>query len=147
LPGPDAERDHVGAGREGANGEARSRDPLEALRGLEQRLEAASEAAERLLGDAARQATRRVPPKGWHPPGDDSAGTRGHGALFGSGDADLLLAALATVRDRIPPELQQRLADALREVLEALRALIDWYLQRSERPPHQPADIQDIPIL
>ena len=34
------------------------------------------------------------------------------------------------MRDLIPPELQQRLAEALREVLQALRDLLDWYLER-----------------
>ncbi len=51
------------------------------------------------------------------------------------------------VRDRIPPELQQRLAEAIREVLLALRALIDWYLERTERARSGPAEVQDIPIL
>jgi hypothetical protein len=53
----------------------------------------------------------------------------------------------ASLRDRIPPELQQRLADAVREVLLAVRALIDWYLERSERDRAEPRQVQDIPIL
>ena len=36
------------------------------------------------------------------------------------------------MRDLIPPELQQRLINALREVLQALRDLLDWYLERLE---------------
>ena len=51
------------------------------------------------------------------------------------------------MRDRIPPELQQRLAEAIREVLLALRALIDWYLERTDRARSGPAEVQDIPIL
>ena len=62
-------------------------------------------------------------------------------------EADLLLGLLTSLRDRIPPELQQRLAEAVREVLLALRALIDWYLERTERRAAEPAEVQDIPIL
>jgi hypothetical protein len=50
------------------------------------------------------------------------------------------------LRDLIPPELQKRLAEALRELLLALRALIDWYLERSERRRAAPTKVQDIPI-
>ena len=58
-----------------------------------------------------------------------------------------MLGVLASLRDRIPPELQQRLADAVREVLLAVRALIDWFLERSERERAKPRQVQDIPIL
>jgi hypothetical protein len=46
----------------------------------------------------------------------------------------------------VPPELQRRLAVALRELLLALRALIDWYLERAERRGAAPSEVQDIPI-
>jgi hypothetical protein len=59
----------------------------------------------------------------------------------------VLLALLNAVRDRIPPELQRRLAEAFREVLLALRALIDWYLERTERRRAASAQVEDIPIL
>ena len=36
---------------------------------------------------------------------------------------------------------------ALRELLLALRALIDWYLERLERRREQSVEVQDIPIL
>ncbi|HWE07978.1 MAG TPA: hypothetical protein VG325_01410 [Solirubrobacteraceae bacterium] len=122
-------------------------DPEDALGRLEQRLDAASEAAERLLADAAARVSRTPPPSGWQqaePEGDDRRD--GLGGLFGS-DAHLLLGLLASVRDRIPPELQQRLAEAVREVLLALRALIDWYLERTDRRGPQATEVQDIPIL
>ncbi len=115
------------------------------LRRLEQRLDAASEAAERLLADAAARATRKPPPAGWQQPRPEGEEAR-DGGLFGA-DAELLLGLVASLRDRIPPELQQRLAEAVREVLLALRALIDWYLERSERRAAEPAEVQDIPIL
>jgi hypothetical protein len=152
----------------------------DALRRLEERLERAAAAAERLLGDAVvaagagagssrpspgrrpgesgpgptdpgRDAGRGgangpppVPPAGWQRPEPDGDPDR---SASGKGELDLLLAVLASVRDRIPPELQQRLADAVREVLLAVRALIDWYLERSERHRREPAQVQDIPIL
>jgi hypothetical protein len=115
------------------------------LRRLEERLDAASEAAERLLADATARVTRRPPPAGWQQPRPEGA-EAGDGGLFG-GDAELLLGLVASLRDRIPPDLQQRLAEAVREVLLALRALIDWYLERSERRTAEPAEVQDIPIL
>jgi hypothetical protein len=121
-----------------------SDDPLSRL---EERLDRATEAAERLFAHAADQATRKPPPAGWQQPAPepDGAGRRADSLL--GGEVDLLLGVLSSLRDRIPPELQQRLADALREVLLALRALIDWYLERSERSRSEPVEVQDIPIL
>jgi hypothetical protein len=58
-----------------------------------------------------------------------------------------LLQLVHALRDLIPPELQRRLAAAIRELLLALRALIDWYLDRFEQRRREPADVQDIPIL
>jgi hypothetical protein len=120
----------------------------DALSRLERRLDAASEAAERLLADAdaAARATRQPPPSGWQQPRPKADGESGGAGLFGS-DTDLLLGLLAAVRDRIPAELQQRLAEAVREVLLALRALIDWYLERTGGRASEPAEVQDIPIL
>ena len=46
----------------------------------------------------------------------------------------LLLQFIQAVRDLIPPDLQRRLGEAVRELLLALRALIDWYLERTEQP-------------
>jgi hypothetical protein len=150
----------------------------DALRRLEERLDRAAAAAERLLGDAVAAAGAGsgpprpapgqrpdasgrgpvdpggdggrggangpppVPPAGWQRPGSNGDPER-----RGSGELDLLLAVLASLRDRIPPELQQRLSEAVREVLLAVRALIDWYLERTERHRAEPAQVQDIPIL
>jgi hypothetical protein len=110
-------------------------------------LDRASEAAERVLADVAQRVTRKPPPAGWQqPPPAGNDGETGPGMAFGA-DADLLLGLLGTLRDRIPPDLQQRLAEAVREVLLALRALIDWYLERTQRRRSEPTEIQDIPIL
>jgi len=126
----------------GAPGADAGSERLEdALGRLEERLDRASQAAERLLADAAGHVTRRPPPAGWQQAAPDGDPAASLGA-----DADLLLGLLSALRDRIPPDLQQRLAEAIREVLLALRALIDWYLERSERQRSAPSDVEDIPI-
>jgi hypothetical protein len=115
----------------------------DALSRLEERLERASEAAERLLSDATQRAARKPPPAGWQQPASDEQ-RRDPGA---GGDIDLLLGLLRSLGELIPSELQRRLADALRELLLALRALIDWYLERSELRRPEPVEVQDIPIM
>ena len=50
------------------------------------------------------------------------------------------------MRDLVPPEVVERLAAAVRELLLAVRALIDFYLERLERPGSEPDGLQDIPI-
>ena len=141
-------------------GAAPAREPVEdALGRLEERLDRASRAAERLLADAAERMMGggetgeaetaaegeplTPPPAGWQY--TQAGHQRGAPPLLA--DADLLLGLFAAVRNRIPPDLQQRLGEAIRELLLALRALIDWYLERSERARSGPAEVQDIPIL
>jgi hypothetical protein len=115
----------------------------QALRRLERRLDEASAAAERLIAEAAASAAstardRRPPPAGWQAPSSDGTGS--------TRDAELLAEVLQRLRDLIPPELEQRLAEALREVLLAIRALLDWYIERLERRRAAPAEVHDIPI-
>ena len=114
----------------------------ERLRRLEQRLDRASAAAERLMAEAAASdGTGREPPAaGWQAPESEAAGRR-------DDELDALIALLRSLRHRIPPDLQQRLVTALRELLEAIRALLDWYLERLEHPRREPTEVQDIPIL
>jgi hypothetical protein len=88
---------------------------------------------------------RRPPPSGWQRPRLDDRSERDR--WLDSDELELLLTVLAGVRDRIPPELRRRLADAVRELLMAIRALIDWYLERTDRPAQASADVEDIPIL
>jgi hypothetical protein len=49
------------------------------------------------------------------------------------------------LRRAAPRELQGQLTDLIREFLLTLRSLIDWYLERLDREPHEPK-VEDIPI-
>ncbi len=119
---------------------------------------------------AAGDARDRPPPAGWRRPGEERAAVDLELLLELLGSLREPLAAvrepLASARERVPVEIQQRLAEASRDLLLALRALIDWQLERSEpraggrvgskRSPgrggarHQaaePGPVRDIPIL
>jgi hypothetical protein len=118
-------------------------EPPDALRRLEERLSRASDAAERLIAEAARTDPRdRPPPAGWQAPPRDDDDSRARGAS----EVEALMQALQALRELIPPDVLDRLAAALREVLLAIRALIDFYLERIERRPAEPVEVQDIPI-
>jgi hypothetical protein len=120
-------------------------DPDALLGRLEERLGRASEAAERLFAEAgtAARGPRTPPPSGWQTPEADGEARERRG---GTSELETLLAALASLRGLIPPDLQRRLSDAVRELLLAVRALIDWYLERSKHGRAAPAEVQDIPI-
>jgi hypothetical protein len=116
----------------------------DALRRLEARLSQASEAAERLFAEAAESvAGRKPPPAGYQAPAAEENGR----SPLGTEDLELLGQILHRMRDLIPADLQRRLAEALRELLLAVRALIDWYLERLERRRATPVEVTDIPIL
>jgi hypothetical protein len=137
-PPPPTEPDEPSGAREG-------------LRRLEERLDRASAAAERLIAEAgehaaARFAGRRPPEAGWQAPSDPPAAGAGSGADAGA-EVELLSQVLRSLRDLIPPDLEQRLAEALRELLLAVRALIDHYVERLERRRGEPVEVEDIPIL
>jgi hypothetical protein len=194
APPPEDGEPHGAAGPEEREprGDPASGSPEDALRRIEQRLERASEAAERLMAQVAGEAVRAGRARGagnpggggaGDPPVGGSAGNPGGGGAGnpgggGAGDPpggggaapppnappagwqaaedsprgstselDPLVALIQAVRDLIPPDLQERLTAALREVLLALRALIDWYLERLDRRRAQGVEVQDIPIL
>ncbi len=143
--------------------------PEELLRQLEQRLDRASSAAERLLADAVGSAARadggaagagvpsagesggekagteegtrgpEPPPAGWQMPESDTADA-------GRRDVELIARVLHSLQELIPPDLAARLGEALHELLLAVRALIDWYLERVEQRRREPPEVQDIPI-
>lgn len=111
-------------------------EPTDALRKLEDRVGKASDEAQRLI-DEARP---KPPPAGWQAPGQDGSRESAGSELDG------LISAVRSLRDLVPPEVMQRLAEALKEVLLAIRSLIDYYIERLERPREEPPEIKDIPI-
>ncbi len=104
----------------------------------------AFEAAERLVREAharAEEAARSadVPPAGWQVPGSSADRPP-------FPDLSALMGLLETVRGAIPPELARQLADALRELLIAIRAILDYSIERLERRPPPEPSVEDIPI-
>src|SRR5512132_2468197 len=95
-------------------------DPLHELR---ERIRATQDAAEQLAGDAGEWPREHA-----------------HDELAA------LVALLRALRDLVPPELQQQLAEIVRQVLLLLRAVIDFWVARLEAPGATEVDVQDIPI-
>ena len=60
-------------------------------------------------------------------------------------DFSALFVLLDAVRRVVPRELQQQLTAVIREALLTLRSLIDWYLERLDRPPREP-EVEEIRI-
>jgi hypothetical protein len=60
-------------------------------------------------------------------------------------DPSSLFLVLDGLRRAAPRELQGQLTDLIREFLLTLRSLIDWYLERLDRPSREP-EVEDIPI-
>jgi len=121
-------------------------DEADALRAVRAHLDDAHAAADRLVREAQRQAEAsgppprpHVPPRGWESPGD-------HGS--GSLDPAALLALIEAVRDAVPPELSHQLAEAVRDLLLALRALLDYAIERLGEPAPGGAgiEVEDIPL-
>ena len=120
-------------------GRRRIRARRRRIRAGRRRIRAAPPAAPGAGNDAPAGDPATPPPAGWQTTDDD--------ARESTSELDPLVALVQAMRDLIPPELQQRLIAALREVLLALRALIDWYLERLDRRREQGVEVQDIPIL
>jgi hypothetical protein len=106
------------------------------------RLRAQYAEAERLVREAQRaaeeSAAREVPPHGWSVPRTEQPTP-----LL---DLSQITALLESLRGLVPPELVRQLADALRELLLALRAVLDWYIARLEPGDRGSTDVQDIPV-
>jgi hypothetical protein len=94
-------------------------DPISELR---ERVLAAQAAAERLAGEA-------------HIPRPEARD-----------ELDALVALLRTLRDLVPPELQQQVSELIRQVLLLLRAIIDFWVDRLDTPAGSEVEVQDIPI-
>ena len=132
---PDASEEAPGA-------ERADLDERQAAAEIRSHLDEAHAAADRLVREAARQAEAAssgdVPPSGWDSGGGDAS----------MPDLRALMALLDAVREAVPTELSRQLAAALRELLLALRALIDWYLERLGEPgaARRDVEVEDIPL-
>jgi hypothetical protein len=121
-------------------------DPAQdALRAMRAQLDEAHAAADRLVQEAAGRAAEagpgdppQVPPRGWQSDPRDAAAS----------EVRALLGLLESVRDTVPAELSRQLAGALRDLLLALRALIDWYLERLGEPAarNPGVEVEEIPL-
>jgi hypothetical protein len=60
-------------------------------------------------------------------------------------DFAALFVLLDAVRRAVPGDLQNQFTALVREALLTLRSLIDWYLDRLDRPPRGP-EVEDIKI-
>jgi len=108
-------------------------DPLEAVREAERLVREATERAEAMARD--------VPPLGFDVPDRE----RGAGAgVFG--DLAALAGLLELARGTLPPELARQLVQALRELLVALRAILDYSIERLEPGESVAVQVEDIPI-
>ena len=60
-------------------------------------------------------------------------------------DPAALFTMLDGIRRMAPRELEDQLNNLIREFLLTLRSLIDWYLERLDKPRQEP-QVEDIPI-
>ena len=60
-------------------------------------------------------------------------------------DPSALFVVLEGLRRAAPRELEAQLTSLIREFLLTLRSLIDWYLDRLDRPRREP-EVENIPI-
>ena len=81
-----------------------------------------------------------VPPRGWEIPGEQEPAQNGV-------DPESLAKLMEQLLVLLPDELRMRLTEAVRQLLEALRALIDWCVARLERRTSDEVAVRDIPIL
>jgi hypothetical protein len=97
----------------------------------------------------------RTPTDGVHGPDrhGDPLGGQDWARRYGQGppprrpglDPAALFVLLDGLRRVVPRELEAQLTNLIREFLLTLRSLIDWYLERLDRPPPEPR-VEDIPI-
>jgi len=104
-------------------------DPLDAVRQAERLVREATERAERIAG-------ADVPPQGFDSPARENAFP----------DLSALTGLLELARGSLPPDLQRQVAQALRELLIALRAVLDYSIERLEPGEAARVEVEDIPI-
>jgi hypothetical protein len=108
-------------------------DPLQAVREAERLVREATERAEQLASEP--------PPSGYE---EDRSRERAAAAFP---DLSALGGLLEVARTSLPPDLQRQLQQALRELLLALRAVLDYSIDRLEPGPEPPSSsVEDSPI-
>lgn len=118
----------------------RPRSDREALDALREQVRATQEAAERIVRETGERVSGGTPPGGWDVPREPV------------GEATTELQALVTLfeslRDLLPEDLRQQVAELVRQLLLVMRALIDWLVERMDyrSPPATTPPVEDIPI-
>jgi hypothetical protein len=89
----------------------------------------------------------RTDPNGPPPDWEEWARSAREQRAQGSPIPDLgpLIAIVDALRRAVPVELQEQFNVLQRELLLTIRALIDWYLERLDKPELAP-QVEDIPI-
>jgi hypothetical protein len=108
----------------------------DALSDLRERLRATHDAAARLAGEE-----QHVPPQGWASPPRTERPEPGLGDELAQ-----LVAVVGSLRELVPPELQQQLTDLIRQVLLLVRAILDRWIERLEPERGSEPAVEDIPI-
>ncbi|TML32845.1 MAG: hypothetical protein E6G00_02235 [Actinobacteria bacterium] len=90
---------------------------------------------------------RESPPRfeGWRDDGEHTRAKAGAPGGRGIPDLSALVAIVEALRRAVPHELQEQFTALQRELLLTIRALIDWYLDRLDKPELEP-QVEDIPI-
>ena len=101
--------------------------------------------AERLVREATARA-REAAGEGAVPPRGYDAHPRPDGSSSPFPDLSSLNSLVELARSGLPPDLQRQLQQALRELLIALRAVLDYSIDRLEPEPPESAPVEDIPI-
>jgi hypothetical protein len=116
----------------------------EAYQRMRASLDDAHAQAERLVREADAQAQARAdaPPRGWSAPDPEEP----RRAAPGVSELQALAGLIELARQSVPPELTRQVLDALRQLLLAIRALIDFYLERLEGERDATPKVEDIPI-
>jgi hypothetical protein len=111
----------------------------EAYQRMRASLDEAHAEAERLVHEAEARA-RDLPPRGWAAPEEEPQSAPGVSEL------QALAGLLDLARQSLPPELTRQFLDALRQLLLAVRALVDFWLERLDAQRETPPEVEDIPI-
>ena len=113
-------------------------DPLAAVREAERLVREATERAEAMAREGAGGADAAARLGG--------AGVRAPRRREPVPRPRALAGLLEVARGALPPELARQLAQALRELLIAIRAVLDYSIERLAQAEQPPPEVEDIPI-